>query len=251
MPEWGDSTEWQYWVIDVVKRHEQERGYEPHPIGITMQFPVPDQTKVNEPLWASRAEWISPGYEEPGWFPGNPEIPASGWFADPPPADGRKVVIADTDHFAPGDGDALWAWKTFLRGHHPILMDFGLIGGVNPPDPKAGGPMSFERFEPARFAMGDTVRYAERVGLVDMEPRADLSSTRFTLANPGVEYLTLQPERGDFTVTLEPGTYSVEWFGVDGRETVESKDVTVDAAGPVGFHPPLDTEPSVLYLSSA
>ena len=91
--------------------------------------------------------------------------------------------------------------------------------------------MSFERFEPARFAMGDTVRHAERVGLVDMEPRADLSSTRFTLANPGVEYLTLQPERGDFTVTLEPGTYSVEWFGVDGRETVKSKDVTVDAGG--------------------
>jgi Family of unknown function (DUF6298) len=162
VPKWGDSTEWQYWVIDVVKRHEQERGYEPHPIGVTMQFPVPDQTKVNEPLWASRAEWISPGYEEPGWFPGNPEFPASGWFADPPPADGRKVVIADTDHFAPGDGDALWAWKTFLRGHHPILMDFGLIGGVNPPDPKAGGPMAFETFEPARFAMGDTVRYAER-----------------------------------------------------------------------------------------
>ena len=50
-------------------------------------------------------------------------------------------------------------------------MDFGLIGGVNPPDPKAGGPMSFETFEPARFAMGDTVRYAERMGLIEMEPR--------------------------------------------------------------------------------
>jgi hypothetical protein len=25
--------------------------------------------------------------------------------------------------------------KSFLRGHHPILMDFGSIGGVNPPDP--------------------------------------------------------------------------------------------------------------------
>jgi hypothetical protein len=159
-------------------------------------------------------------------------------------------VIADTDHFAPGSGDALWAWKSFLRGHHPILMDFGLIGGVNPPDPKAGGPMSFETFEPARFAMGDTVRYADRVGLIDMEPRPELSSTRFTLANPGAEYLTLQPERGDLTVTVEPGRYSVEWFGVDGRETVEAKDVTVDAAGPVSFHPPLDTEPSILYLRS-
>jgi hypothetical protein len=250
VPEWGDSTEWQYWVIDVVKQHEQDRGYEPHPIGITMQFPVPDQAKVNEPLWASRAEWISPGFEERGWMPGNPETPA-GWFADPPPADGRKVVIADTDHFGPGAGDALWAWKTFLRGHHPILMDFGLIGGVNPPDPKAGGPMAFEVFEQARYAMGDTVRYAERIGLLDMEPRPDLSSTRFTLANPGVEYLTLQPEPGAFTVTLEPGRYVVEWFGVDGRETIEAKDVTVDVQGPVDFQSPPDTEPSVLYLRSA
>ena len=89
-------------------------------------------------------------------------------------------------------------------------MDFGLTGGVNPPDPRAGGPMSFETFKPARFAMGDTVRYAERVGLVDMELRPDLSPTRFTLANADLEYLALQPERGDFTVTLEPGTYSVE-----------------------------------------
>jgi hypothetical protein len=129
-------------------------------------------------------------------------------------------------------------------------MDFGLIGGVNPPDPKAGGPMSFETFEPARFAMGDTVRYAERVGLLDMKPRPDLSSTRFTLANPGVEYLTLQPELGAFTVTVEPGRYTVEWFGVDGRNTIEGKDVAVDVEGPVELQSPLDTEPSVLYLRS-
>ena len=85
VPEWGDSTEWQYWVIDTVKRHEEEQGYDPHPIGMTMQFPVPDQTEVNEPLYTSRAEWISPGFEEPGYFPGNPEMPESGWYADPPP----------------------------------------------------------------------------------------------------------------------------------------------------------------------
>ena len=166
VPEWGDSTEWQYWVIDVVKRHEQERGYDPHPIGMTMQFPVADQTKVNDPLWNSRAEWISPGVRGAGLVPGEPGDPRRppGTRTRRPPT-GRKVVIADTDHFAPGSGDALWAWKTFLRGHHPILMDFGMIGGVNPPDPKAGGPMSFETFEPARFAMGDTVRYAERMRL--------------------------------------------------------------------------------------
>ena len=63
-PDWGDSTAWQYWVIDTVKRHEQQMGYEPHPIGMTMQFPVAEQTKVNDPLLASRAEWISPGYDD-------------------------------------------------------------------------------------------------------------------------------------------------------------------------------------------
>jgi hypothetical protein len=52
-PSWGDSTDWQYWVIDVVKRHEAERGYDAHPIGMTMQFPVADQTRVNQPLLRS------------------------------------------------------------------------------------------------------------------------------------------------------------------------------------------------------
>ena len=63
-PEWGDSTEWQYWVIDVVKRYEQEMGYDKHPIGMTMQFPVMDQTRVNYPLFKGKAEWISPGYDD-------------------------------------------------------------------------------------------------------------------------------------------------------------------------------------------
>ena len=251
VPEWGDSTEWQYWVIDTVKRHESEMGYDPHPIGMTMQFPVPDQSKVNAPLYASRAEWISPGFEEPDFVPGNPERPTA-WFADPPPGDGRKVVIADTDHIAPGGGDALWAWKTFLRGHHPILMDFGIIDGVDPPDPKAGGPMSFNTFEPARFAMGDTARYATRMGLLAMEPREDLASTRFALANPGVEYLILQPAGGvAFTATLEPGTYDAEWFGVDNRQQLEGGAVSADGVNVVTFEPPFTDGPSVLYIRRA
>ena len=140
-PVWGDSTEWQYWVIDVVKTHEAERGYDTHPIGMTMQFPVRDQTKVNEPLLRSRAEWISPGYDDEifteGRHPMAPGSPPSRWYADPPAADGAKVIISDTDHYAPGHGDALWAWKSFVRGHHPILMDFGLIGGLEPGGPAA------------------------------------------------------------------------------------------------------------------
>jgi hypothetical protein len=36
-------------------------GYQRHPIGMTMQFPVPDQARVNDPLLNGPADWISPG----------------------------------------------------------------------------------------------------------------------------------------------------------------------------------------------
>ena len=125
-----------------------------------------------------------------------PGSPPSRWYADPPIADGAKVVISDTDHYAPGQGDALWAWKSFLRGHHPILMDFGLIAGLEPAgeSPADTGVPPFEFYEPARWAMGDTRRYAERIGLIDMQPRRDTASTGYALANPGSEYLVLEPD---------------------------------------------------------
>lgn len=260
VPEWGDSTEWQYWVIDVVKRYEQEKGYDPHPMGITMQFPVVDQTKVNDPLFNSAAEWISPGYDDEifaeGGHPMAPGSPPSRWYDNPPDVAGRKVIITDTDHYAPGQGDILWAWKSFLRGHHPILMDFGIIAGFNPSEPSggdAGGP-TFADFEAARYAMGDTLRYAEKLDLINMEPRSDLTSTNFALANSGKEYLVLQPnEAADpFTVKLEPGAYTVEWFSINSRETKSDGQVTVDSVGDPKFMAPFaEVGPAVLYLQRA
>ncbi|RPJ27147.1 MAG: hypothetical protein EHM33_09025 [Chloroflexi bacterium] len=257
VPEWGDSTEWQYWVIEVVKRHEQAKRYDTHPIGMTMQFPVADQTMVNEPLFKSKAEWISPGYDDEiftdGRHPMAPDSPPSHWFADPPASDGRKVSITDTDHYAPGKGDALWAWKSFLRGHHPILMDFGIIAGVNPPDPSAVNPgvPPYEAFEAARYAMGDTLHYAQKMNLIAMEPRGDLTSTGFALAKPGEEYLILQPGEttAPFTVMVEAGSYAVEWFSLNGRETKSADRVTVRSNGNISFTTPLaEPGPVVLYL---
>jgi hypothetical protein len=131
-------------------------------------------------------------------------------------------------------------------------MDYGLIGGVNPPDPSAGGPMSYAAFEPARWAMGDTRRYAERVNLIAMQPRDDLSSTGYALANPGREYLVLQPNRaaGSFTVLLlERGTYATEWFSIEGRQTVPGDQMTVERSTATSFDPPSELSgPTVLYL---
>jgi hypothetical protein len=128
-------------------------------------------------------------------------------------------------------------------------MDFGLIGGANPRDRFVGGPMSFDAFEPARWAMGDTVRLAERLDLIRMEPRADLSSTRFALASEGTEYAVLQPDvSASFTVTVAPGAYAVEWIDVDRRGTERGEPVSVGAGAPPSFDSPFAPGPAVLVL---
>jgi len=259
VPAWGDSTQWQYWVIDRVKRYEQERGYNQHPIGMTMQFPVADQTKVNAPLFQSKADWISPGYDDAIFKDGPPPMAPgsrpSQWFDNPPANDGAKVVLSDTDHYSPMQSDALWAWKSFMRGHNPLLYDLGIIKGVKPSSSQSDtsdGIPSYASLEPARLAMGDTLRYAERIRLIEMTPHGDLSSTGYALASIGNEYLILQPNKGEpFDVELPKGTYAVEWFNVDRRETQQSEKMIIRMDERHRFTAPFaDDGPAVLYLKS-
>jgi hypothetical protein len=146
--------------------------------------------------------------------------------------------------------DALWAWKSFLRGHNPILYDLGIVAGVNPPDPSSGSP-SFASLEPARRAMGDTLRFAREMGLIAMEPRGDLSSTGYALANPGEEYLVLQPDEtaDPFAVRLEANTYSIRWHSVVSRETKDVGTVEVEDGGNTSFMAPFaEAGPAVVHL---
>lgn len=99
--------------------------------------------------------------------------------------------------------------------------------------------------------MGDTRRFAERADLVRMEPRTDLSSTRFALAYPGHEYLVLEPSGSgeEFSVALPAGRYDLEWFGITSRSrNAEQLQVNQDAQ--TGFVSPLAEKPSVLYLQA-
>jgi hypothetical protein len=244
----GDSTEWQYWVMDFVRRYERQMDYDKHPVGMTMQYPVADQRKVNAPLRRSRADWISPGFDEPIAAGDKGEGPPPGrWLLDPPANDGSKVILSDTDHYSPFKNDALWAWKTFLRGHNPVLYDFGIVMGVKASVPPPGLP-PYEAAEPARRAMGEALRFARKVKLLEMVPSGELSTTGYALARPGQEYLVLQPshEQRSFTVALTAGTYAVEWYGVDTHMTVPADSVTLKRPAPVAFNAPM--APAVLYL---
>jgi hypothetical protein len=101
--------------------------------------------------------------------------------------------------------------------------------------------------------MGDTRRYAERIGLIDMQPRRDLASTGYVLANPGSEYLVLEPDGAGaaFTVNLTTGSYQVEWFDVTTRETAASDVLSVESEGTVEFCSPFSPGPAVVYLDRA
>jgi hypothetical protein len=97
-----ESFPWQYHLIHYLRKIDPRR----HPIGLTATFPG----NRNEDLLRSPADWISPGNQ-------------GGWRKNPPKADGRKVVIVDTDHLWGIGGDAAWVRKVFRAGHHPAYMD--------------------------------------------------------------------------------------------------------------------------------
>jgi hypothetical protein len=158
-------------------------------------------------LLESQADWISPQNDG-----------VSGDYRnDPPAADGRKVILSDTDHLWGVGGDRVWVWKSFTRGHNPIYMD-----PLRRPDWVRS---SEAEMEGAREAMGQTRRMAERVNLAAMTPRSELASTGYCLAEPGSEYLVYLPKGGEVTVDLSAasGSLAVEWFNPRSGEATQGQ----------------------------
>lgn len=190
------STQWQYQVIRFVHEEARRRGKE-HPVGMTFQY----RGGKNEDLFASPADWISP----------NPE---GGFRDDPPPNDGRKVVLNDTDHLWGEGGNPVWVWKTFTRGHYPLFMDrmaeltSKVVTWAGRAD-QADIPGS----EEIRRAMGVTRRVAQMVRLEAMEPLPELASSGFVLAEPGRQYVAYVPEGKELAIDLRgaEGAFRPVW----------------------------------------
>ncbi|MBI5771355.1 MAG: DUF4038 domain-containing protein [Verrucomicrobia bacterium] len=209
-----DILAWQLAMVRSVNEY-QARKPRQHPVGMTnlVAGPQREKTASNDALFASTADWVSPGLTVYG--PGDP------YSVNPPATTGRKVEILDTDHtwnnpamtrISQQRADHAWVWKSFLRGYNPIYMD---PLDLTQPDgvlPYAKG--NAYAIVLARPAMGHTRAYAERVNLAAMTPRNDLASTEYCLANPGNEYLVYLPDSGEVTVDLSAatGAMTVEWF---------------------------------------
>ncbi len=175
------TAEWQVYWLDFVRQLEAELGVS-HPVGMTFR----GRGGTNQELAMSGADWISPRYTSS--------------LLDPDPADGDQIVVLDTDHFAPYSADAGFAWRAFLRGHHPIALD------------RLDDMTTRSPHHALREAMGLVVWLSEQIDLANMTPRGDLSSTGYCLANPGQEYLVYLLARRRARVELESGRYRVHWY---------------------------------------
>ena len=222
------TREWQYEMVRFVKSVEEKMPKQ-HPVGMTS---VGD---MNEDCLKSAADWTS--LATTGW-----DQPKDPWTSDPPAADGHKVCLLDTDHLGWKvyiDNAAFtraWVWKSFIRGHNPLLMEnlansAGWIAG--------------------RAAMGQTRRFAERMNLAAAKPASALASTAYCLAHSGAndsEYLVYLPEGGEVTVDLSasPGKLAVEWFNP--QQGVGIPHGQVDGGGTRKFKAPFGGD-AVLYLA--
>jgi len=228
----NSSTEWQYHLIDFIHNVEADMPAQ-HPVGMTVAWP----DGANEALFASAADWISPN-------------DSGNYMADPPAADGRKVVIVDSDHLCGICGDRKWVWKSFTRGLNPIFMDqyddsYKLDGG--------GYNINNANDVGLRRNLGYTLAFANRINLAAMTPQNKLASTGYCLAHAAAnaaEYLVYLPEGGEVTVDLSATKekLNVEWFNPQTGVSISAGLTT--GGTQQSFTPPFLGD-AVLYLVAA
>jgi hypothetical protein len=215
------STAWQTHMIDLVRRYEATKPKQ-HPIGMTVQY----VGGKNATLLASDADWISPNS-------GQGDV----YLIDPGPADGRKVVVVDTDHLGgSSSGTPDWVWRSFMRGMNVLFMDL-----YPPPDSVSDSGYYYEYG--VRTAIGDTRLVAQLLQLQNVVPRPDLASTRYVLAGDQT-VVVYQPDLNPFWVDLShlKGPLSVEWFDTVTGDVRQGREVTggaKTALEPPFLHPTL------------
>lgn len=208
------AFKWSFHMVDFVRAYERTLPKQ-HPVGMTAE----GGNQHNPVLFASNADWISPG-----------RGPNNEYQFDPPEGDGRKVILTDTDHLWGHGGTPQWVWKSMMRGLNPIFMDPWM---PVPGKTRAGyasdivNTRDYPEWETIRIAMGRTRKLLERVNLNAMEPDSRRSTTGFCLADPHHAYIAYAPD--DIRLTLDlwetAGDYAVEWINTRTGQSVDMADV--------------------------
>lgn len=228
----GGTKDWQYHMVDLVKKIEKTMPKQ-HLVGMTHAVTV-NPPMFNDDLRNSSADWISPAPEPLAWMYKDSDF-LEDYQNDPLATTGEKVVILDTDHLWGHGGNYSWAWKAFVRGHHPIFMDpWEPIPGEYEEKSSsvffAGGvtknSADYPDWQPLRKNMGRIRQLAERLDLAKMTPQNHLSSSKYCLADPGEAYVIYMP-KGRATLDLRNAKtdFVVEWFIPELDRTIKGTEV--------------------------
>lgn len=234
-PHRPEAMAWQEHLTAFI--HDYERGKpRQHMVGITAE----GGDQENEELFATSADWISPSNGRLFEYRYNP-----------PAADGRKVILTDTDHLWGHGAEVAWIWKSFTRGMNVLFMDpWEPIPSDMPGWVRAGVSLNqryYPLWDPVRRNLGYTRRFAHRMDLNACVPRNDLCTSTYCLAAPGREVLCFLPAGGSEGIDLRaaPGRFSVEWFDPDTGQTVAGGEIEGGRRQALGA--PF-RGPAVLYL---
>ena len=235
VPRTKEAMDWQGHLCAYIKEYEAA-GRKQHMVGITAE----GGDHVNEELFETNADWISP---------------SNGWLYEyrynPPAADGRKVIFNDTDHLWGHGCDINWIWKSFTRGMNVLFMD--------PWEPipgdldwwQDGDITRNQRYYYAWDAMRRNLGYTRNISLsYDMNkcvPHNELCTSTYCLANPGEQYVCFFPAGGFEGIDLRntEGRFNVEW--INPLTGVTFKDEPVEGEKRAAIRAPFEG-PSVLLL---
>lgn len=203
------SKEWQYHWIRFIQAYEREKGRR-HPVGMTFMYSRDARQRgKNADLFQSPADWISPNPDADGGY---------NYRTNPPPADGAKVILSDTDHLWGIGGNPDWVWRSFLRGHNPLFMD--------PYDNRVLGKTPPESWEPIRKTMGIAAGVAQGLDLAAAIPSEEIASSKYCLAELGRRYLVYAPEGEavEVDLTAAAGRLTLLWINpfTNERRSVEA-----------------------------
>lgn len=166
------STEWQYHMINYIQSYERRYKPKQHPVWISaLIMPSVPSGDFDGNLFNSPADCISPG--------------GLVYIDNPPPGNGQKIIISDSDHFGGRLLNHTWVWKSFTRGLN--VVNYMRLKQLMDSD-----PMHVR----ARNAMGHVLQYSQRMDLAETSPKGDISTTGYALVNPGKEYLVYLPSSG-------------------------------------------------------
>jgi len=227
-----NSQDWQYQMIDYIKNYESGKPKQ-HPVGMTVEYPNGNNSELFST--SNHADWVSPNGDS-----GN-------YMTSPSPANGKKVILIDTDHLwgeALPPSPSVWVWKSFTRGLNVIFMDcykaeFCDVYNVNDPN-----RLSLVK------NLGYTRSYAIRMNLKGVTPRTNINtcSTKFCLVRNGKKYLVYRPSgSGSIIVNLTAATgkMNYEWFNPANGKVIKTG--TINGGASRTFTAPISGE-IVLYI---